>query len=294
MNGVSLLRTELTAYRIRYIAGLIASRSKLTARQVHHLREEARRLQVRLELAKDALQDATGSKAIRTVSKQIHALGSLRDIQLQIRRIHELKSGSPGLKPLLVTLRRQACKRAKVAAKRLKVHHLDKRIRLVEAMLAACQENLTTGRQTRVRLARLLSTARRRALGLWGHASSSTKNLHRARIALKRYALIREILPPPSRATLEIRELRRVRKELTLMGKIHDVDILLARIDKSSCRPGRVAAAVVKVHNRLARRRVHLMASRVRSIFNSATKKGNAPTRLQSYRERKGLVEFDL
>ena len=267
MNSASLLAKDVAACRLQYLAGLTACRHGMTARRVHRSRAEARRLQVRLILAEVARRGASDGRAIRTVTRQMHALGSLRDIQVQMKCLRGMASRTPGLDRLLKNLKRHERHQAKVTAKRLKAQHLDKRIRAVEALLGTSPRNAVAERRSRIRLASVLSSAHRRAMKLWVQASSGSEKLHRARIALKRYVLMREVFPPRADSTRAARELGHITQGMALLGKVHDLDVLLARENEWSRKLGLGAVAASALRIRLVRRRAHIMALRSHRVF---------------------------
>jgi CHAD domain-containing protein len=252
------LAQELEECRFRYHAMLKSCRRRMASQPVHRLRVEARRLQGRLELVSAILGRSSVRKLLHAIDGQLRSLGPLRDNQVQIKRLHTMASSIPGLGPMLDRLRRRRRRIVGMAVKRLKAGRFNKQIYAVEEELNALPKSAEADRQHRSCLARSIFGTRQRAQRLLTKAKAGPDELHHARIALKRYRFMLEALSPPGKP----RELKRIALELSMLGKVHDLDVLLARVDKSARRNIVAQATAAILRRRLDRQRKALLTKR--------------------------------
>jgi hypothetical protein len=216
----------------------MACRERMTTGRVHKLRKQARHLQVRLELSCVLLDGAAVRQAFQKVTAHLHLLGHLRDTQVQLKRLHSLASGIQGMDPLLENLKDRRNRLANAAIEHLKAPKVDRRLRAVERQLRAMRKSATVEHHRRARLGRVFRAARQRAVAARRRAGTGRAGLHRARIALKRLILMDEVAQSLGRTA---GPRKRAKRELQILGEIHDLDVLLARVDK--CARRKIVAA---------------------------------------------------
>jgi hypothetical protein len=259
MSSARLLARDLAHVRRRYRAALLSGRKRLSPRRVHDLRANARHLQACLTLTGAVLGNAAGAKALRNVTRLLHRLGPLRDAQVQLKRLRARVPRPPGLAPLRAHLQRRARRLAAATAKRLKAGRLVRRLRALERRLKSWPRNAASERQTRLRLGRALASARCPPPPSWGKLPAENEGLHRVRRALKRNYLMGRILRSfslgPGRS-----ELVGMAEKLSVLGEIHDSDVLMARV-RSSTRDRVLSSRPAEALRRqLERRRNQLLA----------------------------------
>ena len=200
---------------------------------MHDLRKEARRLQVRLELSNAVLDDTASRKATRMVVAQLRLLGPLRDTQVQLKRLRAPEGPAPGLHSLLHYLKRRRRHFARKARKQLKKRGLDGRVLAIQANLTVWPRSVGAERQSQLALRRAVSSSWRMVIATRAKAKAGGKGLHRARIALKHYSLISDVLPSP-RIVPAAKGRKAMMQRLAMLGDVHDLDVLQVRISKFS------------------------------------------------------------
>ena len=91
------LASEIEASRGRLHKACLACQERLSARRVHNLRAESRRLQLRIELSAAVRGAPVANKAVRRVRTLLHAVGPLRDTQVQLKGLNAALRPLPGL-----------------------------------------------------------------------------------------------------------------------------------------------------------------------------------------------------
>jgi CHAD domain-containing protein len=221
----------------------------MTGARIHHLRALARRLRVCLELAFTTLNDPLSKKAVRTVKRHLRFLGSLRDTQVQLKRLAIMSRTLHGLGPVVRNREREE-HRLQKKVKSLRLRRLDGPVRKVESLLRARPDNAATERMSIARLTRFISAAQRQVSVSRTFAAAGPDELHRARIALKRLVLLGEALPTLFRTTVVAR-MDDMRDELTLLGSIHDLDVFSEWLGARRHRKNLNPKAARRLHARL-------------------------------------------
>ena len=205
----------------------------MTAKHVHNLRRETRRLQVRLELSNAVLADAVSWKSTRMLTTQLQALGPIRDSQVQLKLIQRMEPNVPDLHSLRVYLKGRRRRLARTARRLIRKRHLGDRILSVQKTLVACPDGTAAERRHRYLICRAVFASRKLAAANLARAKAGSIDLHRARIALKHYALISEVLPSLSTRTVK-NERSELLRRVAVLGHVHDLDVLRARISNAA------------------------------------------------------------
>jgi CHAD domain-containing protein len=143
------------------------------------------------------------------------------------------------------------------AAKHLKEHGVDRRIRALEERLREMKGGPPGEHRDRARLDRVLRATRRQAVAAKKKSTVGSVELHHARIALKRYRLMVEAAQALDCA---VPNLSGVSRELQILGKIHDSDVLLACLAKCANREIIATETAARLGRRLEQRRAKLVA----------------------------------
>jgi CHAD domain-containing protein len=195
---------------------------------------------------------------------QFKAMGALRDTQVQLWEVEAME---------LPKARRKALRRTLNKRERRLVRKVvdatgagpGEEIRSVCAALESAPSDTASNRRLRSGINRVLREALLRAKRLRPRSPSGLGRLHRARIALKRLRylteLVRPVAPEADRALF-----KRLASCQTLMGDIHDAEVLMARLEKWEAK-GRIAGGELrKARAPIARRHRTL----VREYFRMA------------------------
>jgi CHAD domain-containing protein len=226
----------------------------MSARHVHNLRKEARRLQVRLELSNAVLGDRPCLKLIRTVTGQLHSMGPLRDSQVQLKLLRKMERGVPRLHSLRAHLKRRRRLLCIATGKLIEKRHIDRQIVSLERELAASPDHRSSDGRNRHLICNAVLSSRKIADAALSKARTGTRALHRARIALKHYSLISDVLPS-LRTGAVARERRELLRRVALLGNVHDLDVLLKRIANTARRHFKSKKSRKGLHDSLVNRR---------------------------------------
>jgi CHAD domain-containing protein len=224
---------------------------------VHKLRVSARRLLTSLELMNDLDPDYGLGPASRGLLAQFKAMGAMRDAEVQRAELEALPLSKPKRKALRRVLRKRErrLRRSVLAAKN---PGAGREIGRVCAALAAAPSDDAATRRLRAGLDRALRAAFLRADRLRPRDARGLIRLHRARIAIKRLRYLVEFMKPVAGDHRAL--LRALARSQTLMGDIHDADVLAARLRKWKAK-GRLGAAELRTAGApVARRRRTLLA----------------------------------
>lgn len=201
-------------------------------RSVHQARVATRRLREALPVLSASVSTRSLSRVRRQVRRMTRALGPVRELDVALGHLDELRAGNVVSSRAIarvrqaVTLERQKRRREMLAAITPgKVEKLRQRLGSVGSDPAAAETGaaLEEVAQQVARRARHLAAAIERAGGLY-----LPDRLHAVRVAAKklRYALEIERELKRSRATARITQLKRVQD---LLGEMHDFEILIDR-----------------------------------------------------------------
>ncbi|HEY6362630.1 MAG TPA: CHAD domain-containing protein [Vicinamibacterales bacterium] len=232
-------RTSLSELLIRQrlmaLTRFLPSARRGDVRSIHHARVATRRLREALPLV------ASGTrcrKLARTLQRLTRALGPVRELDVALMTLDELERAGDVPRPAIVRLRQV------IEEERRRLHGEMRRLvdgtdldKLGKRAVAAARKAPSAVARGRVRDPERLAVARRRAARRAATLRAAIENaagiylpdrLHEVRIAVKklRYTLelAREL--SGSRAMAAIRTLKDVQD---LLGRMHDLEILIAR-----------------------------------------------------------------
>jgi|KBSMisStandDraft_5_1062788.scaffolds.fasta_scaffold15832_3 CHAD domain-containing protein len=225
---------------------------------VHHVRVESRRV-----LAVLALFDADARHETKTVRKAVratlHALSKLRDVHVQRDGTKALIDGHPDARLLLEYLDRRERRLRKAALAELDRVSVDAATRVCKrlARQSAHRTPVAADQVARTAIAAAWTEVERRMQAL---DAADGRTIHRVRVALKcvRYILEAGVgidaLDPRVKA-LDAAELA---DSVRRMGRLHDTETLIARVDAFAAKKASRARAVASLRSALSRRRGQL------------------------------------
>ena len=219
----------------RYRRLLARCQRQLTEDRLHDLRVQTRRLLAGLEIFAPVAGGRTSSAFVRkSLLKRLAALGPLRDAQVHLRDFNLAMEADPEISPLHHRLRRRERRLLKSARTKLEktgTGKLGRRIVRFSDRLAAGLAAPDAAATVSAVFARRLADA---LTGLERVRRAEFRNrraVHAVRVSLKQLRYGAECLPAARRGATPA-ELKRVRKCVSLMGRMHDIDVQLARLDK--------------------------------------------------------------
>jgi CHAD domain-containing protein len=226
---VAALRPHTKCMR-RHERALRSCRMHLTGKSVHDLRIATRRLLAQLELLQSFVADRAFRKVRRGLKRQLRASAMLRDAQVQLVTMQALLPEHPELAPVYRHLERNEQCLRRFAKRNLKGGgKLLRRLKAVE-------RGAESGLRARNAIPRYRATVRsvigRASLRLAQFRRTPPRDsagIHRFRIALKKLRYLVESLP----AELSVAKpeaIRLIRTHLGMMGEIHDLGLLIVRL----------------------------------------------------------------
>jgi len=253
------IRSARRCYRQR----LTCCQKKVSAKTVHDLRVETRRILALLDLL-EILGFGSGLKKMRkTFKKRLDSFDDLRDTQVQLCLLKPLWRRFPAAKDFKKLLRDcEECLVEKLARKirDTKQGGLNRRLKETEQCLRDCAAGQS--RETSAALALLATRASfDRAARLRRQVRrGNPKTIHRLRVAFKRFRYGCELLQPflPG---LTAERLEKMKDYQRRAGDVQDVEVLLARF-AAAIKDGQVKPAAVKgLRSEWVRRRRHAIDS---------------------------------
>ena len=215
--------------------GVEACRDGLSRPAVHQLRVDSRRLLSLLDLVREVVPVPAGAdqRATRAVETLLDALGPLRDAQNQRNRVKRTRPGE-GVDSLRRHLKRREARLAKRARRALE----DVDGAKVEKAIARLRAEVATPgaagapAERPLRLARAVDLVAADARNRLAEFDlDRPRTAHRLRIALKRFRYAMEIAVRIS-PEIDAGGQATVRALQRRLGRAHDADVLLERLDR--------------------------------------------------------------
>ena len=253
------LATSWEAHRRRYRSAFHDCQRNPTEKRVHRLRVSLRRLLAHLDALGAEAAPIAARQTRRKLRSLLQATAAARDAQVQCRLFARC-------------LRRDGSRERQNCARRLKAraghhaanlaHHLQAHpTRLKSFRFSDILNPSRTGHEPRlhesVRRSCRRSLARLR-LRLRAARGGDSAGLHQARLAVKEIRYVTEILPAPGATWPGLGSLQALQSAL---GELHDLDLLLQRLEKMASRHPRFAGWWRLRRRALQRRRATLLAS---------------------------------
>jgi len=234
----AVLRPHAKCMR-RHERALRRCQARPTAKSVHDLRIATRRLLAQLELLQSFVPDRALRKARRRLKGQLRASALLRDAQVQLETMHEMLPEHPELAPVYRHLEKnEQCLRRFAKRNLGGGGRLLRRLKAIERGAASglCARDAIARYRATVRL--VIGRASRRLAQFRLSPPRDSGGIHRFRIALKRLRYLIESLPEELSAP-KPKVIGLIRAQLGLMGRIHDLDLLIVRLEGISAKKKR-------------------------------------------------------
>lgn len=243
-------------------------RQKATTKKVHDLRIALRRMSSILALVDEILGGKPAARFSRRLDKLLKALGDVRDVQVQRKEVGRMAETYAALADFHRRLRKRERKLEPRAEKRLQSVSAERLRGLFEAVTADALLGLSSeALQTRHRATVLQAVDRRFSDVIDARRALDVADLgtvHRMRVAFKKFRYMVEVLQPlligMGRAQLDSMQAFQ-----TLMGDVHDLDVLNQMLVRYRAKHGKNANELVAAQDEIGRRLLHstdaLMAS---------------------------------
>ncbi|MFI5335376.1 MAG: CHAD domain-containing protein [Opitutales bacterium] len=238
-------------------------RADVAAKPVHQARVALRRLEAGLLIAQTLLGDGGVTKSLAEVKKTLTALSALRDAQVQAARMEKIAGPGEDWGALQERWRRRERRLHHAGFRALAAGKLAQRVAKVRTRLDALPVYAVANRRLRVRLEQALRRMKYYSITLQPRTYEEMASLHLARIAFRRYRFVAEALQAFIPGVTES-ELKAMTRYQSLMGEIHDLDLFLARLDRSVGKGHIIASRIHSARAALQRRRAARVAAYLR------------------------------
>jgi CHAD domain-containing protein len=244
-------RSELLKKRLTRLTRSFKSVESGDVIALHRSRVASRRLRELLPLLE--LPAARGRKIRRRLRKVTVRLGSVRELDVLMLLIDELhtarRQNRAALSQIAMTVSKERDESRKRLPRRLPKHHLRRATRklrrVIDALTEAEQKSRHPAKAWRWALdARISQRASRLQVAMENAGTVYSPNrLHEVRIAVKKMRYTLELAADVS-GSVTASDLRLLRRAQDLLGRLHDVELLVqrARQEQTSISPPNLAA----------------------------------------------------
>jgi CHAD domain-containing protein len=216
----------------RYTEAFTRSQNRPSEKNIHDLRVAARRLIAVSDILESLLPDIPCTRLRKSLRDQVKTFGPLRDIQVQILAARDVVRRFPSFHVVVTVLKvregillKQARKRFRgidlVALERLQSDTHDTAMDCMKDIHGDLAGRILFGALGRAYARVILRKAK--ALG------GTPLQIHEFRIAFKKFRYAAEVLQPLLPG-LDARVMAELKKYQTLVGRIHDQDVLIAGV----------------------------------------------------------------
>ena len=245
----------------RYRKGLKRCQSKCSVKAIHSFRIESRRLLSSLELLGGFLPARQVEKAERLLKRHLDIFGDLRDTQVQLAVVGEMRRAFPAARPFHAWLREWEYRFARKTRKNIRKVKTARLGKLIAVCRGEVEEQLgkSTPREALAALLRSVDRAFGRTRQLRTRIDArDTWTIHRTRVAFKRFRYMVETMTEHLPAVTR-EHLSAMRHYQTMMGEIQDAEMLLQALDKFLRKQEIELAAARRFRAELLRRRQRLI-----------------------------------
>jgi len=249
---------HLIRQRINALGRLLPGAKDGDSASLHHARVATRRLREAIPLV---AQGAKAEKLTRTVRQLTRALGPVRELDVALVILDEFDDGPAAPRQGIQRLRAaiiEERRRLRTELRR-RISDFDVRALLKKSVAAARKSDGAAGKRDPHHAIAARARAGRRAERLEGAIDSAAglylpDRLHEVRIAAKKLRYALELAHPAGNARPSPR-LRLLKSAQDLLGRMHDLEVLIARTRGIQSSPGasslRVSADLDKLVRRL-------------------------------------------
>jgi CHAD domain-containing protein len=269
------LAESVRSARRRYCKRLSRCQKQFSEKAVHDLRIETRRILALIDLLAALHYENSLPKLRKTFKKRLDAFDDLRDTHVQRVLLKPMWPRFPEAKDFKKHLRK--CERQLECAvsgeiKSTKSGKLNQHLKDIEKCLRQCAKNPPTG-ESSTQAQSLLGGAFHRVLDLRRKIRrDAPATIHCLRVAFKKFRYTAELLQPflPGFTPQRI---RRMKDFQDAAGKIQDLAVLLARIEKDIEREEISAAGVKSLRHELMqceRQAIEALMNRIHELRDFA------------------------
>ena len=243
--------------RVAALSRTLPGAQKGDVHAVHQARVATRRIREALPLV---ARGRAGKSLKKSVRKLTRALGPVRELDVALMNLDQLRNSGDVSEAAIARLRQLITEeRQRLGAEMVRlISHYNLPRFQKKAIDAAARGPQMSGTRDPRRIAAAFSRAARRAEGLRAAMENAAgiylpDRLHQVRIAVKKLRYALEIAQDlsASRATVRIRTLKRVQD---LLGRMHDLEMLIARTRAIQGRSGAPSLTLSADFDRLVRR----------------------------------------
>jgi CHAD domain-containing protein len=233
-GGLEFLGKVLRKQWKRYHKGLDRVQEDSSEKAIHDSRVETRRLWALIELLGGLLPARLLGRTQAALKQYLDTFDDLRDSQVQLRAVAELRRRFPAAKPFYAYLRKREARLAKRTRKQIKRFEPVALAKLIAGcrrqFLHRCEHLSAT--QAKARLLTSIHRAFRHTSRLRSAVDpDDTTTIHATRVAFKKFRYMVEALATNLPARLRARS-PAMRRHQALMGDIQDAEVLLRTFEK--------------------------------------------------------------
>jgi len=240
---------------------------------VHKLRVSTRRLLTSLDLLVELARGGSLKRVRNALRAHFKEMGMLRDAEVQIGELKDMALPKAKRRILRRVLEKRARRLAGLVAKATDVG-LAKEIQRIEVLLTSAPPGPASDQKVRSAVNRALGKALGQAKRLCPRSAQGLGHLHRGRIAIKRLRYMAEFVHPVAGADRKL--LKRLAHCQTLMGDIHDAEVMMARLKKWKSKARIKGREFRNAMDPITRRRVTLLVRYFRAADKLFAGKGPA------------------
>jgi len=224
------------------------ARIKASEKSIHDLRVSTRRFIAILELVQALSKSDEIGKVRRNFKKVLKGMGPLRDVQVQLNHVSQMKQVDllPAFRRRLKRRERREIENIQNQLKYGKRRRLRKAVKLVRSELNRLDESVGEDRITRG-VERLLALRRNKFLKLQrqlhGFQGLDEQALHETRVALKKLRYVIEAAQPVIGSSA-LKGARKMQALQRLMGDSRDIALVGAELEEWAKKKGRTIAII--------------------------------------------------
>jgi CHAD domain-containing protein len=300
-GAMGLLARSLKRQWRRYRKELKRCQKKFTPARVHESRVATRRLLSLLELLSPFLAPGRVRKSEAALKQHLEMFDELRDTQVQLQAVRELRHDYPAARRFYNFLREREERLTRKTRKRIKHVKTGRLAELIDAareeLAQRCQDCPPAA--ANAELLRAVDSTFARARRLRERiAPDDTASIHRTRLAFKKFRYMIETLTKCLPAVDE-QLLAAMRRYQMMMGEIQDAEVLGGTFEKFVRKETVSFGIAEEFHRELLRRREVLVdryldaADRLRDFWEERKGPGPPPRDrpgAERHREEAGLL----
>jgi CHAD domain-containing protein len=266
---VSLLLESLDQRWQKYLSELSRCRRKCSEKSVHDLRVATRRMLAVIDVITTVMPDDSVNDIVRTLRKHLKSFGPLRDVQVQLVKVEQLKQSFPGLNSFFTVLLLRERRLITASGRELKRISPRPMARVITRWKERFASVFETRSMQRIATSAVMGAAAAtfaRAVALRQALDrEDSSSIHRLRVAFKKFRYTVEVLQPvlPFASGALLKSMNGYQDR---MGYIQDNEVLNGAVRSYlKTRPRAVRAALLPLREALAEEHRRLVAEFIKS-----------------------------